>query len=251
VDNNSTDRTKEIIYNLKENSNRIKYVFAARRSVGAARNEGIKVAQGDIFVFTDADCICPDKWIEEITWPIRFEMEDAVVGFEEDLVKNYWTENIQKRDEIYMQRCSDGKYIRTFDGKNAAIRAKLMKELMFDPNINWTEGLGLALRITMRTKIRYLPSVRVGHFHRSSLKGTIRTYFVRAFWSYRIYRKYKKGNYVRKYIMFESVHPKNWLLFPFWVLFNFIKKPINEAYFILVAELSWRAGLLWSMIKRY
>ena len=250
VDNNSTDRTKEIIYYLKENNEKIKYVFAERRSVGAARNEGIRATQGDIFAFTDADCICPHNWIEEIARPIKLENEDVTVGFEEDLVKNYWTKNIQKRDCIYMQRCSHGNYTMAFDGKNSAIKAELMKELMFDPDIGMIDDVDLAVRITMKAKIRYLPSVRVGHFHRSSLKSTIKMYFVRAFWAYKIYSKYKKGNHTENYIMFESIHPKSWALFPFWMLFQFIKKPISETYFILIAELSWRAGLLWSKIRR-
>jgi glycosyltransferase involved in cell wall biosynthesis len=248
VDNNSKDRTKEIIYNFRDKNNRIKYTFAERRSSGIARNEGIKAAQGDILAFTDADCICPFNWIVEITRPIRLEKEEATVGFEEDLIKNYWTKNMQKRDDIYMRRSSDGKYIRTFDGKNAAIRMGLIRELMFDPDIGMMSDLDLAVRITMEGRILYLPSVRVGHFHRSSLKSTIKTYFVRSFWSPRIYRKYKKDNYIRKYIMFESMDPKNWLLFPFWMLFQFIKRPASEAFFILVTELSWRAGVLWSII---
>lgn len=150
-----------------------------------------------------------------------------------------------------MQRCSYSKYTMAFDTKNAAISTEVMKKLMFDPNISIFDDLDLAVRITLKSRIRYLPAVRVGHFHRSSLKSTIKTHFVRAFWCYRIYRKYKKGNYISQHIMFESMHLKNWVLFPFWMLFHFIIKPPGEAYFILVAELSWRAGVLWSIIKRH
>jgi len=250
VNNNSTDKTKEIVHNLKDSARRIEYVFAEKHSIGAARNEGVEIAEGDIIVFTDADCICPHNWIEEITRPIRLEKEDVVVGFEDDLIKNYWTKNVQKRDEIYMQRCRQGEYIMTFDGKNAAIRTKLMRELMFDPDIIWSEGFGLVVRIFTRAKIRYLPFVRVGHFHSSSLKDIIKTRFDRAFWVYKIYQKYKKDGYIRGHVMFESIHLKNWLLFPFWLLFNFVKKPVGETYFILITELSWRAGLLWSIIKK-
>jgi glycosyltransferase involved in cell wall biosynthesis len=251
VDNNSTDKTKEIIYSFKKNEGRVIYAFAERRSTAVARNEGVRLVRGDILIFTDADCVCPYCWIEEITRPIRLEGEDATAGFEEDLVKNYWTKNIQKRDQLYMQRCGYEEYTSTIDTKNSAIREKLMKELMFDSEINVMDDLDLGIRITMKNRIRYLPLVRVGHFHRTSLKSTIKTNFVRAFWSFQIYRKYKKSGFVRNDIMFESMHLKNWLVFPFWMLFQFIKRPVGEACFILVSELSWRAGLLWAMAKRY
>ena len=249
VDNNSTDKTKKIIYGFKSNGKRVKYVFAEKRSTGAARNEGVRAAQGDIFVFTDADCICSNRWIEEITRLIRLEGEDATVGFEEDLIKNYWTKNIQKRDLIYMQRCGHGEYTTAFDTKNSAIRKELMRGLMFDQDINVFDDLDIGVRIGMNAKICYLPSVIVGHFHRSSLRSTVKMYFSRAFWSAIIYRKYKKIGYTIKGIMFESMRLKEWLAFPFWMLFQFVKRPVGEAYFILVAELSWRAGLLWSMTK--
>jgi len=250
VDNNSTDKTKEIINAFREADKRIRYGFVEKHLTGAVRNEGVGMAQGDILVFTDADCVCPHRWIEEITSPIRLEGEDAVVGFEEDLLKNYWTKNIQKIDELYMQRFSAGKYTRIFDSKNSAVTAKLMRSLMFDPTINITDDLGLAIRIAMKNKIRYLPDVKVGHFHRSTLKSTVNTYFTRAFWSAQVYRKHKKEYSAWNDILFENMSLKKWLVFPFWTLFQFIKSPLGEAYFILVSELSWRVGLLWSMIKR-
>lgn len=250
VDNNSTDRTMQIVCGFKNNDERIKYAFAEKRSTAVARNEGVRLARGEICVFTDADCVCPPDWIEEITRPIQLEGENATVGFEEDLVKNYWTKNIQKRDEIYMRRCNYGKYTTTIDTKNFAIKASLIQELMFDPNIDVFDDLDLALGITPKTKIRYLSSVRVGHFHRSSLAGVIKTNFFRAFWSYRIYRKHKKRGSVRNdIVMFEGMRLKNWALLPFWMLFQLIKKPPGEACFILAYELSWRAGLLWAMIN--
>jgi glycosyltransferase involved in cell wall biosynthesis len=251
VDNNSTDRTKEIICNLKEDYDRIKYIFSERRTTGSARNEGVKAAEGEVVVFTDSDCICPHNWIEKITMPIRLEGEIAAVGFEDDPVNNYWTRNIQKSDESHMRHYSHGGYITIFDTKNAAIRAQVLKKLMFDPDINISDDLDLAVRIIMENRIRYIPSVRVCHFHRTSLRSTVKTYFLRAFWSFRISRKYKKVNCSAVDTMFENMSLKRWIVFPFWVLFQFTKRPPGEAYFIFVSEFSWRAGLLWSIIKGY
>jgi glycosyltransferase involved in cell wall biosynthesis len=251
VDNNSTDKTKQIISSFQNSCDKIRYVFAARRSVGQARNKGIEASVGDIFVFTYADCICPHQWIEQITFPIRVEGEDAVIGFQEDLVNNYWTRNIQESDEIYMQRSGCGKYTTAFDGKNAAVRAGLMKVLMFDPSIRLIDDLDLGIRIARKTKIRYLPSLRVGHFHQNRMAGVIKTHFSRAFWAFKIYRKYEKDGDIGKNIMFENLSLGKWIIFPFWTLFQFVKRPPGQAFFIFVTEVSWREGLLWSLVKRY
>lgn len=61
VDNKSTDNTKEIVKKypvklLEENEVRGSY---------AARNKGIKNANGDILAFIDSDCIASPQWIKE------------------------------------------------------------------------------------------------------------------------------------------------------------------------------------------
>lgn len=45
VDNNSTDKTKEIINKFKEEDSKIRYAFEPYRSRGAARNKGIETAK--------------------------------------------------------------------------------------------------------------------------------------------------------------------------------------------------------------
>lgn len=62
VDNNSTDRTAQIIKEWSER--RVHYFTCSRQGSYAARNVGISQAQGDILAFTDADC-CPTRdWLK-------------------------------------------------------------------------------------------------------------------------------------------------------------------------------------------
>jgi glycosyltransferase involved in cell wall biosynthesis len=61
VDNGSTDNTRELI---KKYPVRMTLEDEIRGSY-AARNAGIKNAEGEIFAFTDADCIADPNWIEE------------------------------------------------------------------------------------------------------------------------------------------------------------------------------------------
>jgi GT2 family glycosyltransferase len=40
-------------------------VFASDRGAGPARNSGVDAASGEIFAFTDADCVPESRWLEE------------------------------------------------------------------------------------------------------------------------------------------------------------------------------------------
>jgi len=73
VDNNSSDQTKNII---KSYSGRlpIRYLFESQQGKNYALNAGIKIAKGDILVFTDDDVSPEENWLVEIAksvdrWP--------------------------------------------------------------------------------------------------------------------------------------------------------------------------------------
>ncbi len=63
VDNNSTDKTGEIV---EKNFAQVKLVREQKAGTGWARNRGAQSAQGDILVFFDADAIVPEDWTEKM-----------------------------------------------------------------------------------------------------------------------------------------------------------------------------------------
>ena len=251
VDNNSHDNSKNIIEEFKTKDQRIKYVFEKRQGVGLARNAGLDKAQGDIILFLDSDCTVPQNWIAEMIKPIIHENEKVVLGSEEDLIKNYWTSNIQKANQKFMQRNIDGQYINCLDGKNFAIQADLIKQLKFDPEIVYLDDFELFLRLRQISKIRFLPAVKVGHYHKSSFKQTLKLNFIRATWTVKIYKKHKEYLKTSQRIMTESISVKNFLTFPFWLILQLFKNRPQDFFWLLISELAWRTGIVWGLIKNY
>lgn len=67
VDNNSTDKTREVVENFKNQvSPNIQYFHEPNQGISHARNKGIKEALGKYIVFTDDDCLPESSWLNEI-----------------------------------------------------------------------------------------------------------------------------------------------------------------------------------------
>lgn len=76
VDDGSKDDTARVVAAYP-----VKLVRLARNSgPGVARNEGAKVASGDILAFTDSDCVAPPDWLARIEREFDDEGIVAVTG---------------------------------------------------------------------------------------------------------------------------------------------------------------------------
>jgi glycosyltransferase involved in cell wall biosynthesis len=128
VDNNSKDKTKEIILDFKKNNKKVKYIFEGIKGRTSARNAGIKNADGEIIVMLDADCLVPMNWIWEISGPIIRGEELVEMGPYRPCLDNFWSKNMQKADNDFLKRSLNGSYINHLDTKNFAIRTDLMKK---------------------------------------------------------------------------------------------------------------------------
>ncbi len=72
VDNNSTDRTKEIVARYPA----VTYVFEPEKGITRARQCGYRAASGEILAYVDADTRPPAGWVEQI-WD-QFGASDAL-----------------------------------------------------------------------------------------------------------------------------------------------------------------------------
>ncbi len=66
INDGSTDNSLKILEDYQKNDSRIKIINKKNEGQGIARNEGLKIANGEYILFVD-----PDDWIEEL-WAFEF-----------------------------------------------------------------------------------------------------------------------------------------------------------------------------------
>lgn len=81
VNDGSTDGTLELLERIKENHPELQITIATQQNAGvsAARNRGIKLAQGDYLTFVDADDSLSPEFLDTL-WQGREKGELSVVG---------------------------------------------------------------------------------------------------------------------------------------------------------------------------
>ena len=253
VDNNSNDKTKKIIKEFEKKDKKIKYIFEKKTGRGSARNAGINTANSEIIAMTDSDCIVPNNWIEKLIYPIINENETAVMGSEEDIIKNFWTKQTQKIREICLKESIENfekkDYIQTLDTKNFAIKKDIIKKIKFDSNLIWCEDIDFYIKLKKYVKIRFLKDIQVKHYHKHSITEVIKSNFLKAYWIAIIQNKYKKNKKIRKYPLCNFLSLKNNLLFPFWLGLLFFREPFKDFYSRFIIETSWRVGGIIGLLK--
>lgn len=80
VNNNSTDRTREIVKRHARNDNRVKSLFESNQGVSHARNAAIASAEGEYIAFTDDDVVVDNNWLVDYVRVIEEEEPTCVGG---------------------------------------------------------------------------------------------------------------------------------------------------------------------------
>jgi glucosyl-dolichyl phosphate glucuronosyltransferase len=67
VDNNSHDRTREVVHEMAHNPGlNARYLFEARQGKSYALNTGIRAASGEVIALTDDDVLVDRRWLSEV-----------------------------------------------------------------------------------------------------------------------------------------------------------------------------------------
>ena len=182
VNDASKDNTLTILQEYQKKSKKIKVVtYSINKGVPGARNEGMKVAKGEFFVFTDADATFPKEWPLKLIEPFTANPKIGATG----------GRDIAPPNQPLIQRCIDytltsfigtaglrgakvrlAKYAVT--GCNFAVRGEVVRKVgMHNEKIRWRgEEKEWCQRIREAGyDIVFVPESYILHYRRISLKS--------------------------------------------------------------------------------
>ncbi|WP_204140754.1 glycosyltransferase family 2 protein [Halomicronema sp. CCY15110] len=179
VDNDSQDDTLARLRDFSDRARRQGVTVrplseVAIQSSYAARNRGIRAAQGNILVFTDADCRPEPTWLAQMVPPFETETVGLVVGEIKALPGDSWLEQFAERREILSQKftIAHGFYPYGQTANLAVRKVALQKSGLFRPYLTTGGDADLCWRIQMTGDwtVHFAQDAIICHRHRSTLK---------------------------------------------------------------------------------
>jgi len=132
VDDRSTDSTHAIIQEFAQSHPHCRVIVAAEgsehlRGKSNAVVQGIESSKGEFLLFTDADCVVPEYWVEETVGQYEDDTVGLVAGFT-SLRPRSWFESMQALDWFFLYSVAAGVLRLNFPvtavGNNLSVRRK-------------------------------------------------------------------------------------------------------------------------------
>ncbi|HSV42939.1 MAG TPA: glycosyltransferase [Candidatus Bathyarchaeia archaeon] len=188
VDDGSTDATAQKIKTF----NRVSYIFQVNAGPAAARNRGAATARGDLFFFTDADCIPEPDWLQKMM--VYFKDPDVKV-----VAGSYGIQNPESllarciHQEIrFRHRHLMGDWIEVFGSYNVGFRRPVFEKVSgFDETYRTASGEDNDLSYRLRKAgyaIRFAKDALVAHRHPVSVKRYLLEQFRHGYWRAKMYK---------------------------------------------------------------
>lgn len=178
VDNGSQDQTpnllKAAIAEASTQGKAATYLSeTAIQSSYAARNCGIRAAQGEILVFTDADCQPQPTWLEELVVPFADPAVGAVAGEIAALPGNNWLEqHAEQTNTLSQTHTLAHSFCPYGQTANLAVRRSVFEQVgLFRPYLTTGGDADLCWRLQREGgwELRFAEQAIVRHRHRQTL----------------------------------------------------------------------------------
>ncbi len=188
VDDGSKDGTTDLVE--KSCAHAIRHPQS--KGPSAARNSGIKAANGEIICFTDADCMPKKDWVRQMLVPFE---DPEIVGAkgvyrtkQKEIVARFV--QIEYEDKYDLLRTQDN--INFIDTYSAAYRKEiLLANGGFDEQVFFVEDQELSFRLASRGyQMMFQPAATVYHLHSDSISSYLRKKFMNGYWKAQILRRF-------------------------------------------------------------
>jgi len=167
VDNNSKDKTKEVVESYKAKFNgRLRYLFEPRQGKSYALNTGIKEAKGEIIAFTDDDCIVDRKWIMNILNAFKTEKAESITGKVIPIWNNRRPKWYSNEIKTVIPDIDEGDIIKPaalLVGANMAFKKSVFDRVGIFDYITKSEDTFFSYKIRGKYSMWYIPTLKVFH----------------------------------------------------------------------------------------
>jgi cellulose synthase/poly-beta-1,6-N-acetylglucosamine synthase-like glycosyltransferase len=179
VDDGSTDGTAELVGHFD-----VRLIRQANAGPGSARNRGAEEAQGDLLLFTDADCAPAPDWIERM---VEAFSDPEVVGAKGTYRTHQtaWVARfVQLEYEMRYRRMRRWDHIDFIDTYSAAYRRHIFRiSGGFEPSLRVDEDQELSFRLARQGyRMVFVPQAVVYHTHVATLAEYWRRKFKIGHW---------------------------------------------------------------------
>jgi hypothetical protein len=132
------------------------FPVSSKRTTPEQRNRGLEIAQGEIIIFIDANCIPAEKWLATIISSIE-SGQDIICGPVLNLSENNLVH--------YAQNLSEGEYVDVCTTINVGFRRRVIETIgIFDTSFSFGQDVDFFWRARdAGFKIYYDPLVAIGH----------------------------------------------------------------------------------------
>ena len=215
VDDGSTDGTKEMIDSIKTDL-KLKYLYQENKGPAAARNLGVKHANGDIIAFIDDDCTADYYWIENIVKFFEDYLNAVACGSHyneafilpikskkdsrENAIREFYLDNIEHMPQI----------------GNFAVRKQIFRKVGgFDESLVTGEDMDFLIRLLKRNYHVYInDSLKVTHYSSGRLLDIFKKKYIFSLDDFIIQQKLFKNLVLIHFPTFEKLYIFN---FPFTI----------------------------------
>jgi len=181
VDDGSDDGTARLVKDNLLNRGNLKYFYQNNKGPAAARNLGIKNAEGEIILFTGDDIIA-DRELLNIHFQeyLNSDEKTSILGFitwHPELKITKFMRYLEQGTQFNYQNLKDQDYVAYgyFVTSNVSLKKELLlKAGLFDEDFLYPcfEDVELALRLDSQgMKVKYVNSAKAYHYHETNLKA--------------------------------------------------------------------------------